>query len=209
MTFDIPEHIKEALKKNKKRYINATDLPQVAKKTCKWCCTPLSGRRTAWCSKECTDKLEKILRTADPYLLERSNGKCEICGYLVRIAYSMQHKHFDAIVEGMNQANEDCFEAYANLFDLKLDDRIGLTLQESYLPSDDFYQRTPRQVGEWIWKQQKQFDHCWEVDHVIPLSENGWSCPTNMRILCIPCHKLETKALAKRRAQSRKSTTQS
>jgi 5-methylcytosine-specific restriction endonuclease McrA len=52
-------------------------------------------------------------------------------------------------------------------------------------------------------------DWDWDADHIVPLSEGGAACPTNLRALCRPCHKAETKALrarlaAKRRAEMAK-----
>ena len=46
--------------------------------------------------------------------------------------------------------------------------------------------------------------HTWEADHIIPVIEGGGECGLeNYRTLCLPCHKKETAALAKRRAQRR------
>lgn len=45
----------------------------------------------------------------------------------------------------------------------------------------------------------------WQADHIIPVVEGGGECGLeNYRTLCTPCHKLETKQLAKRRAESRR-----
>lgn len=35
----------------------------------------------------------------------------------------------------------------------------------------------------------------WEADHIIPLCLTGEDCLENMRTLCIPCHRAETKKL--------------
>jgi 5-methylcytosine-specific restriction endonuclease McrA len=44
-----------------------------------------------------------------------------------------------------------------------------------------------------------------EMDHIVPVVEGGGLCGLDgYRTLCSPCHKLETKALAKRRAQQRR-----
>jgi 5-methylcytosine-specific restriction endonuclease McrA len=45
----------------------------------------------------------------------------------------------------------------------------------------------------------------WEADHTIPVIEGGGECGLEgLRTLCSGCHKLETAALAARRAQRRK-----
>jgi 5-methylcytosine-specific restriction protein A len=45
----------------------------------------------------------------------------------------------------------------------------------------------------------------WDMDHTTPVVEGGGTCGLdNLRTLCIPCHRAQTKALAARRAQARK-----
>lgn len=45
----------------------------------------------------------------------------------------------------------------------------------------------------------------WDMDHVVPVVEGGGECDlSNLRTLCIPCHKGETKRLAGRRAAARR-----
>ena len=48
-------------------------------------------------------------------------------------------------------------------------------------------------------------DIYWEMDHIIPVVEGGGDCGLeNLRTLCVPCHRRETAALAKRRAEARR-----
>jgi len=35
-----------------------------------------------------------------------------------------------------------------------------------------------------------------EIDHILPLSLGGFTHPDNLRTLCVPCHRAETKKLA-------------
>jgi 5-methylcytosine-specific restriction endonuclease McrA len=45
----------------------------------------------------------------------------------------------------------------------------------------------------------------WEMDHIVPVIEGGGSCGLeNLRTLCWACHRKETAALAKRRAEARR-----
>ena len=45
----------------------------------------------------------------------------------------------------------------------------------------------------------------WQADHIKPVVEGGGSCGLeNLRTLCTTCHRVETKALAARRAAARK-----
>jgi len=43
----------------------------------------------------------------------------------------------------------------------------------------------------------------WDADHVIPIAEGGLNSLDNLRTLCIPCHKAQTKSLSARRARVR------
>lgn len=47
--------------------------------------------------------------------------------------------------------------------------------------------------------------HTWEADHILPVVEGGGECDlSNLRTLCLPCHRAETAKLAKRRAEQRR-----
>lgn len=49
----------------------------------------------------------------------------------------------------------------------------------------------------------------WEADHIVPRVEGGSELGLdNLRILCVPCHKAETRKLAQRRARARREKTQ-
>lgn len=67
--------------------------------------------------------------------------------------------------------------------------------------------------GGYRWCYEKQVrqtlglpdcDSRWEADHIIPLIEGGENSLQNGRTLCVPCHKAETRQLARRRAQRRR-----
>ena len=76
------------------------------------------------------------------------------------------------------------------------------------------YNSRIRRVREVIWERDQgkcalcpavvgneSFPHHWEADHIVPLVEGGLHTPDNIRTLCIPCHKAETKKLTARRFQ--------
>lgn len=45
----------------------------------------------------------------------------------------------------------------------------------------------------------------WDADHIVPVSEGGGECSLeNMRTLCVPCHQVVTRELAKRKASHRR-----
>ncbi len=58
-------------------------------------------------------------------------------------------------------------------------------------------------VSKYPWVRR----HTWEANHKKPVIEGGGMCGLdNMETLCIPCHRVETKILAQRRAKARKET---
>ena len=55
-----------------------------------------------------------------------------------------------------------------------------------------------RQQFEKEWGRRR---HLWDADHVLPVSQGGGECDlSNMRTLCLPCHKKVTALL--RRGQT-------
>ena len=47
--------------------------------------------------------------------------------------------------------------------------------------------------------------HTWEADHIVPVVEGGGECDlSNLRTLCLACHRAETAKLARRRAERRR-----
>lgn len=184
--FEIPEHIAEALRTNKKRYINANLIKQAIKKTCKWCLIPLSGRRSSWCSDECVNKFLAISGRAEGYLEQRSKGRCELCSFPLKMLRQM-HSDFWSIAHSLNQ-----------------DDPDAILIMEEIQGQGwgwCFKQWHSRSYDRWEWAVRQHFE---EIDHIVPLIEGGGTCPTNLRLLCLPCHQKETKALAGRRAKSKK-----
>ena len=58
------------------------------------------------------------------------------------------------------------------------------------------------------WASRRQFEkdwgrrkHLWDADHIVPVAEGGGECDlSNMRTLCLKCHREATAALRKRMA---------
>jgi 5-methylcytosine-specific restriction endonuclease McrA len=56
-----------------------------------------------------------------------------------------------------------------------------------------------------VWLERRNPTGFWEADHIVPVIEGGGLAPPEgYRILCIPCHRAETAALAARRAAARR-----
>jgi 5-methylcytosine-specific restriction endonuclease McrA len=55
--------------------------------------------------------------------------------------------------------------------------------------------------AEWQVRGRKTL---WDADHVIPVTEGGGECElSNMRTLCLKCHRLRTAELLKRLRKAR------
>lgn len=58
-----------------------------------------------------------------------------------------------------------------------------------------------RQRYRWFFSRSSY----WDADHIVPVSEGGGECSLeNMRTLCVPCHQVVTRELAKRKASHRR-----
>lgn len=58
-----------------------------------------------------------------------------------------------------------------------------------------------RRIFEREWGRRK---HLWDADHIVPVCEGGGECDlSNMRTLCLRCHREATAALRKRRQDVR------
>lgn len=56
-------------------------------------------------------------------------------------------------------------------------------------------------ISEWRMGSRKTL---WDADHVLPVSEGGGECDlSNMRTLCLKCHRIHTAQLRERRLQKR------
>lgn len=151
--------------------------PFSGKGICRWCGEQVPKGRRSWCGDACVQAY--ILRS-DPaamrrHVLERDRGVCAGCGF-------------------------DCLMA------------------ERFLAKVRRVQKTRRPgIGAWFAAAMREcgFDvtnspwggdrSLWDADHILPVVEGGGGCgPENIRTLCQPCHKSETAALARRRAEARR-----
>jgi 5-methylcytosine-specific restriction protein A len=156
---------------------------------CGWCNATLTGRRTRWCSDACVD--EWMVRHDPSWaarkVWRRDHGVCAACG---------------CDTEKQRQA----YERYAHWGAARYHERRG------YIPGS----RTTRRLGVHsvqsiaakkygIPISRVRGQNWWDCDHIVPVVEGGGGCGLdNLRTLCIPCHKAETKALAARLARQRR-----
>jgi 5-methylcytosine-specific restriction endonuclease McrA len=160
------------------------------KKVCNWCGEGLSKPRIYWCSDECSSEYSvrdgSGLRTK---CLARDQGICALCGL-------------------------DCGELERRLTHIALTKRslykVPKHLVENLIADMNAEVKGVLHLHPWIaahigtWNEGWPTRSFWEADHKIPVVRGGWSELSNVRTLCIPCHKAETKKLAGQRAASRR-----
>lgn len=147
---------------------------------CRWCGTETAPPRRTWCSQACVD--EWLVRSSGARLRhvvhERDQGVCALCGLdtakLARIL-----KHFSRSLDVMTLAVPDG----ERLYNVRRTARWAIFERLGFIPDRTF----------------------WEADHIVPVVRGGGSCGLeNIRTLCIPCHRDETKKLAADRARERR-----
>jgi 5-methylcytosine-specific restriction endonuclease McrA len=169
------------------RFLHASDLPKVEKRHCRWCNKPVPGARRNWCSQECVDAymLRSNAGTVRAAVRKRDKGICDQCGldtyqirHEVREYRELLQQH--GLIAGLEQPKWEERRTYWS-------NGWGTAWRAAMGPWHDYTKSL------------------WEADHIIPVIEGGGCCPiSNYRTLCVRCHKLETKALAGRRAVRRK-----
>lgn len=164
---------------------------------CRWCSAPLKGRQRSWCSERC--KREAYLFEWAPirsYLEHKERGVCTICG--------IDTEELRAELEGLAKS---CERPYARRetrleFQRRTERRAVLRARIVALETrgwsgcfilDDCYQP--------FFRFRKSL---WEADHITPRVLGGDESRENYRTLCVPCHKGETKRLARYRKNRRR-----
>lgn len=137
---------------------------------CRFCRVEVSGRRKTFCSDKCVH--EFLIRKDGSYARKVVLGR---------------DKGFCALC-GLDCV--DLSEHTANRFNQEKADeltKMGFKVKLVSPVSGTPYYITQRPM--------------WHMDHIVPVIEGGGSCGLeNLRTLCLPCHKKETAALARRRA---------
>ncbi len=83
-------------------------------------------------------------------------------------------------------------------------------LEERYYQSDNDYKFRELPFSRHVckkWLRERGYNEymrLWQVDHIVARIEGGGEGFSNLRLLCVPCHKKDTAALAAKRAAKRK-----
>lgn len=141
---------------------------------CTWCGEPVGKGRRTWCSQECVDQF------------------CALRGGSWVDAQIWKRDHGVCAICGINaDETRSLFTACRRKTPIP-----GAEFSRAWWKGGEF----SAQWGCWPYPQRH-----WEADHIVPVVEGGGCCGLeNYRTLCVPCHRLETAALAARLAEARR-----
>lgn len=147
------------------------------RRLCRFCKKEVQPPRKTFCSSGCLHewKIRSDTKYMRKLVYERDLGICAMCGVDTRyIRIEIENAARDAM-RSSGRWHCDDHPDY-----LKVLNKFHLTVKEA----------------------KKSI---WAADHIIPVIEGGGLCDLgNIRSLCLPCHKLVTKQLSKRRRKRRK-----
>lgn len=141
---------------------------------CTWCAKQVPKGRRSWCSQECVKDFN--FRCGAQISLTIENRDHGICALCGLDTIAIKRR-----IEKMRSR---C--------------RCYGTKSEKHRPHSWARVQRLMRIHQWVGQP-------YEIDHIVPVVEGGGLCgPENYRTLCIPCHKQETKKLAKRLAAVRR-----
>lgn len=167
------------------------------KSLCTWCLTPVTGRRSTWCSDACVDAFFMVhdwkqIRAA---VLARDKGVCRQCSRDTQKAYEVYLKiirHAYSIIDPRRGWFSIGTDAY--ILRSSSDPRVQRWLALAIKLATDFgFGATQSAARDW-----------WEADHIVERVRGGRDHLDNLRTLCLRCHKVETARLARERADERR-----
>jgi 5-methylcytosine-specific restriction protein A len=156
---------------------------------CRWCRTEVPKGRYTYCSDDCVHewRVRNDSRYMRAQVFKRDKGVCAECGretFKLAAELAMERT---ATWLGRFSSSVKSVEAY-KAWRARIDKLVA----------EGFSEHRLLQASE-------GGGSLWDADHVNPVIEGGGTCGLeNIRTLCIPCHKAETKKLAKRRAEARR-----
>lgn len=166
------------------------------KSLCTWCCQPVTGRRSSWCSDACVQAFFlthdwKQIRAA---VFARDAGVCRHCARDTEKARAVHREIVRHAMQFHLPGRQYYFSDSVYPLRKSTNPRVvrwrDLAIRLATLCGFGDAQRTDR---DW-----------WEADHIIERVRGGRDTLDNLRTLCLRCHKVETARLARERADERR-----
>ena len=158
------------------------------KGSCTYCGGNVTPPRRSWCSDKCVDehRIRRDLSYARAQVQQRDHGVCALCNrdtWVARDAMrEIQRSWLNCRSTGQTEQAEEHRVQVERLW-------LEVTGQQRAVTALDMIHGLP---------------HLWEADHIVPVVEGGGECGLDgYRTLCLRCHRSETAALARRRAEAR------
>jgi len=170
-----------------------------------------------WFSYACVSawKLINDPGTIRRAVMNRDHGVCALCG-VDTVARAREIRDWRPVFSWLTRRHfEDAFErgelemfpgfttSEKRYHDYRVSNSDKVSHHDVYLwCQHESDAEISRRFGKGI---ESSSCHTWEADHIVPVIEGGGQCGLeNYRTLCLSCHRKETAALAKRRAEQRR-----
>jgi 5-methylcytosine-specific restriction protein A len=163
---------------------------------CRWCGEPVAPPRRSWCGDGCVE--EYLSRSSSAGLraaaYRRDRGVCGLCGCDTEKVKRVMRAAFSAYLETRFGTTKRADSSW----------RPGMFSMWSAARAADPVFQLFVSLG-WTASRLQNDDSLWDADHIVPVVEGGGETGLeNIRSLCLPCHKAETRELARRRAKARR-----
>lgn len=186
-------------------------------RSCHNCGSGLSGRQQRWCSPWCSEYYALThdwSGVARKWLFERERGVCAKCGLDTRILEELRDEAFGRTVSALTMLAAT-HRVAAGWCDWHSPLELAAWVEAAELAELRYASirvvlqslgfRLPHAPIRPQYRNEVPLRSLWEADHIRPRVEGGAGCDlSNYRTLCWPCHRVETAALAGRRAEARR-----
>lgn len=142
-------------------------------------------------------RLQADWKYARQHLRKREKGVCQVCGAnAVKLKGTLMKPWKQAVAIGRANRLHKNLYLFAEYKQLSLE----YTAAAQALVVQGFHGFLLELPKSWRprkgWKEPRDL---WEADHIQAVVHGGTHEPTNLRTLCLPCHKKATKSLAESR----------
>lgn len=153
------------------KWIDFSNLDANGNKICRWCKTPLTGRRKSICSDKCQTEIEIRCNPSFARLLvyRRDKGICNTCNLDTEKLRKIMRK-----------------------LEFKLCEKFISKERKTLLKH-----RINKILVKYNWFKLNK--HAWEMDHIVPVRDAKEVCGLEgLQTLCLECHKEKTSRMLRK-----------